>query len=90
MFQLIPPFKRVIHPEEVWLYKNPVTASYCPIKILWEIVVVTPSATIFANYIFSKNRIDLIQAFLAFSLTLCLNGALTNILKVVVGKFICF
>ncbi|EEB12351.1 Lipid phosphate phosphatase, putative [Pediculus humanus corporis] len=86
VFQLIPPFKRVIHPEEVWLYKNPVTASYCPIKILWEIVVVTPSATIFANYIFSKNRIDLIQAFLAFSLTLCLNGALTNILKVVVGR----
>jgi diacylglycerol diphosphate phosphatase/phosphatidate phosphatase len=29
------PFQRKIHPDELWLYKNPVTESYVPSKMLW-------------------------------------------------------
>lgn len=86
IFQKAPPFKRIIHTEEIWLYKHPITESYCPMQVLWEIVVVLPSATIFANYLIYKNKADVIQAFLAFSLTISLNGAVTNILKVVIGQ----
>lgn len=83
---MTPPFKRIIHPEETWLYKHPITDSYCPMKILWEIVIIIPSAIIFLNYLIRKDKVDVIQAFLAFGLTVSLNGAITNILKVVVGK----
>lgn len=86
VFQAVPPFKRVIHPEEVWLYKNPRANNYCPMKVLWEIVLITPSAAIFANYFAHKNRTDVIQAFLTLTLSIGLNGAITNVVKVIVGK----
>ncbi|KAK6639660.1 hypothetical protein RUM43_007933 [Polyplax serrata] len=86
VFQAVPPFKRVIHPEEVWLYKNPRANNYCPMKVLWEIVLITPSAAIFANYFAHKNRTDVIQAFLTLTLSIGLNGAITNVVKVIVGR----
>ncbi|KAL0269825.1 UNVERIFIED_CONTAM: hypothetical protein PYX00_007431 [Menopon gallinae] len=86
LFEVIPPFKRVIHPEEVWLYKNPVTESYCPMNVLWELVIFLPLSAIFINYVLHRDKMDVIQAFLSFSLILSLNGALTNIFKVIVGR----
>lgn len=29
------PFRRKIHPDELWLYKNPRTESYVTTRILW-------------------------------------------------------
>lgn len=38
LLEHIQPFERKIHPEEMWLYKNPVTVSYIPAKtLLWVV-----------------------------------------------------
>lgn len=29
------PFERKIHPEELWLYKNPRKEDYVPTNVLW-------------------------------------------------------
>lgn len=55
-------------------------------NVLWEVVIVVPSAAIFVNYLISKDKSDVVQAFLSYSLIVSLNGAVTNVLKVIVGK----
>uniref|UniRef100_T1JH74 Phosphatidic acid phosphatase type 2/haloperoxidase domain-containing protein n=1 Tax=Strigamia maritima TaxID=126957 RepID=T1JH74_STRMM len=91
--ELIEPFQRKIQNEELWLYKNPRTPSYVPVAILWicklkdyPFVIFVPLFFITVYGITKRDKSDSLQAVLAVSLTLCLNGVLTNVIKLVVGR----
>lgn len=80
------PFKRKIHPDEIWLYRNPRTNSYVPTEILWPFVFGIPVCTFLLHFLVTKNKLEFIQANLSISLALGLNGIITNVLKLSVGK----
>ena len=86
------PFNRVIHQEEVWLYQNPKTDSYVTSTHLWfSIVMPLPCLPILYHFISQKCSVaflneDVINANLAITLLLPLNGVITNVLKLTVGR----
>ncbi|CAD6209811.1 GSCOCG00010824001-RA-CDS [Cotesia congregata] len=80
------PFNRKIHDDEVWLYKNPKTLSYVPVTVLWVTVFIVPMVVISVSFLIHRDKIDFAQALLAVTLALGLNGVLTNIIKIIVGK----
>jgi len=80
------PFLRKIHPEELWLYKNPITPSYVPSELLWVIVVFIPLGVICLFFFFKHDVADLTQAILSLTYALVLNGNITTVIKLVVGK----
>ncbi|TRY71667.1 hypothetical protein TCAL_11448 [Tigriopus californicus] len=81
------PFHRVIHQEEAYLYSNPTTISFFPVVYLWLVVVFVPALTILCVQIFHRiDILDLLSAVLCVSLVLLLNGVLTNIIKLSVGR----
>ncbi|XP_064465762.1 phospholipid phosphatase 5-like [Ornithodoros turicata] len=82
----VEPFRRKIQPEEEWLYKFPRTESYVTTTSLWVIVFTFPVVVILTVYLYIKDKGDLIQATLGLSLALCLNGIITNVIKVSVGR----
>jgi len=80
------PFIRKIQPEELWLYKNPMTDSYVPSNLLWTFVTFVPLSVIIINFLISRNVVDLTSASLVVTLAMPLNGVITDILKLVVGR----
>ncbi|KAH0557973.1 phospholipid phosphatase 5 isoform X1 [Cotesia glomerata] len=80
------PFNRKIHDDEVWLYKNPKTVSYVPVTVLWSAVFIVPMVVISVSFLIHRDKIDFAQALLAVTLALGLNGVLTNIIKIIVGR----
>lgn len=82
----MPPFKRKIHSDEMWLYRNPRTDSYVPSAVLWPLVLSVPFSVFLLFLLVSRNKTDFIQANLAVSLALGLNGVVTDTLKLSVGK----
>jgi len=86
------PFNRVIHQEEVWLYQNPKTDSYVTSTHLWfSIVMPLPCLPILYHFISQKCSVaflneDVINANLAITLLLPLNGVITNVIKLTVGR----
>jgi len=80
------PFQRKIQSEEWWLYRNPVTESYVPTSLLWPLIIVFPFLSIAFLYILKRNRNDLCEAGLAFTLALVLNGCITDVIKLIVGR----
>lgn len=80
------PFKRKIHPDEIWLYRNPKTDSYVPTEILWPFVFGVPCSIFIIHFLATKNKVEFLQANLSLSLALGLNGIITNVLKLCVGK----
>ncbi|XP_037783034.1 phospholipid phosphatase 5-like [Penaeus monodon] len=80
------PFVRKIHIDELWLYKNPRTPSYVPTNLLWPLVFAVPTFVMFVFFLAKRNKTDFCQSLLAFSLALGLNGVITNIIKLVVGR----
>lgn len=80
------PFVRKIHPEEIWLYKNPSTDSYIPAKYLWRMVVLVPTVAILLNYLIARDRGDLMAALSVTTLALPLNGVITDVIKLSVGR----
>lgn len=80
------PFQRKIHPDEIWLYRNPRTQSYVPTEVLWPFVFGIPCTVFLIYLLVSKNKLEFIQANMGLTLALGLNGIITNVLKLCVGK----
>ncbi|XP_031626621.1 phospholipid phosphatase 5 [Contarinia nasturtii] len=80
------PFKRKIHTDEIWLYRNPRTDSFVPTSILWPFVFGIPCSIFLIHFLATKNKVEFLQANLSLSLALGLNGIITNVLKLCVGR----
>ncbi|XP_058973433.2 phospholipid phosphatase 5 [Pocillopora verrucosa] len=79
-------FVRVIHEEEMWLYKNPKSKNTISTEMLFVIGAVLPAVLILFLATLRKDKVDGTQAILALTLTLGLNGVVTNIVKILVGR----
>lgn len=89
ILEYVQPFQRIIQDEEWWLYKNPVSYNeFCPTKWMLSISVFAPLVVVTITYFsFSgPKRKKLTPAMLAITLSLCLNGVVTNIIKLMVGR----
>ena len=80
------PFIRKIQPEEVWLYRNPMTDSYVPSNLLWTTVSLVPLAAILTMFAATRSVVDLTSASLVVTLALPLNGVITDLVKLCVGR----
>ncbi|KAM6306534.1 phospholipid phosphatase 4 isoform 2-T2 [Aegotheles albertisi] len=68
--EFLDPFQRVIQPEEIWLYKNPLVQSdNIPTRLMFAISFLTPLAVIFVVKIIRRtDKTEIKEAFLvAFS-----------------------
>uniref|UniRef100_A0A667XVZ8 Phospholipid phosphatase 4 n=1 Tax=Myripristis murdjan TaxID=586833 RepID=A0A667XVZ8_9TELE len=69
--EFLEPFERVIQPEELWLYKNPLVESdHIPKRVMFVSTCLNVCLSVFA----------------AVSLALALNGVFTNTIKLIVGR----
>merc|ERR1719192_2328129 len=62
------------------------TESYVPGSWLWRMVLVLPLVVIFATYAVTRDAVDLVTAIMVFTLASPLNGVLTNVVKLCVGR----
>ncbi|MBN3298987.1 PLPP4 phosphatase, partial [Amia calva] len=76
--EFLEPFERVIQPEELWLYKNPLVESdHIPKRVMFAISFLTPLAVIFVVKIIRRtDKTEIKEACLVF----------TNTIKLIVGR----
>ncbi|XP_067948443.1 phospholipid phosphatase 5-like [Watersipora subatra] len=80
------PSTRNIRPEEIWLYKYPRRVSYVPTWVLWtEVLAVGPFILVIV-YLLTRDRSDLREAFMSYSLACLINGAVVNVIKLAAGR----
>ncbi|CAL4074483.1 unnamed protein product, partial [Meganyctiphanes norvegica] len=84
--EMMQPFIRKIHEDELWLYKNPRTSSYVPVSTLWTMVLIAPLIILLIGFLIRRNKSEFGQSILALTLTLTVNGVVTNIMKLSVGR----
>lgn len=77
---------RVIHAEELWQYRHPMTDSYIPSSMLWKMVAFLPVSTVFVNFMFQRSKDDVWAALQVITLAIPLNGVITDIIKLTVGR----
>lgn len=80
------PFKRVIHQDELWLYRNPITPDYVPVRYLWIAVIFVPLSVFLLTSLVVRSKKEFLDAVLGFSLALPLNGVVTDTVKLIVGR----
>uniref|UniRef100_A0A4W4H5I8 Phosphatidic acid phosphatase type 2/haloperoxidase domain-containing protein n=1 Tax=Electrophorus electricus TaxID=8005 RepID=A0A4W4H5I8_ELEEL len=74
--EFLEPFERVIQPEELWLYKNPLVES----DLIPKRVMFVSTAWCFRQ---KSKQLSKLQT---VSLALALNGVFTNTIKLIVGR----
>lgn len=80
------PFKRKVHPEEMWLYKNPRTPDIVSAQALILSVIFGPLFVTLFHLWLTGNRRDFRAASWVWTLALGLNGLATSLLKITVGR----
>lgn len=85
-FEMKEPFVRKIHPDEMWLYRNPRTPSYVPLMLLYPAVIGLAAVVFVANFLNTRDFTDFKCAWLGFTLADTLNGVITHSIKVAVGR----
>lgn len=85
-FEFKDPFVRKIHPEEMWLYRNPRTESYVPLTTLYPSVICLVGAVFLTFYYHSRNFRELKCAVLGITLADAINGVVTHSIKAAVGR----
>ncbi|NWY07359.1 PLPP5 phosphatase, partial [Nothoprocta ornata] len=88
ILEFLPPFERVVQPEEMWLYKNPyVEVDHVPTGPMFLISFLSPVLLmVLARLFLHAEREDTREGCLAASLALLLTGMLTNALKLAAGR----
>ncbi|XP_064549726.1 phospholipid phosphatase 5 isoform X2 [Drosophila montana] len=79
-------FKRQIHSEELWLYKNPPKPDIVKGGDLLFSVLAVPLVLTLIFYAFTKDRRDFQAASWAWTLAVCSNAVPTSLLKISVGR----
>lgn len=83
------PFTRVIQPEEWWLYKNPHTASsdvtITTPQLFW-LVIFVPCFIMISVGLVSRSMKGSSCSILGLTMSLLLNGIITNGIKLMVGR----
>ncbi|KAH8311392.1 hypothetical protein KR044_006068 [Drosophila immigrans] len=81
-----PAFRREIHAEELWLYKNPRRPDIIRGGDLLILVIAVPLLLTLIVYAFTRDRRDFRAASWAWTLAVCMNGIPTSLLKITVGR----
>ena len=68
------------------MYSNPQTESYVPSNLLWTCVTLVPVSAIIIIFFITRDVVDLTSASLVVTLAIPLNGVITDIIKLVVGR----
>ncbi|XP_067645252.1 phospholipid phosphatase 5-like [Eurosta solidaginis] len=80
------PFQRKLHPEEIWLYKNPRTPDILSAQALLLSVTLGPFFVTLFQLWLTGDRRDFRAANWVWTLALGLNGLVTSILKITVRR----
>jgi len=80
------PYHRIIQPEEAWLYRFPNKPSIIPSELLWVILLIATFSVVALLFVFTSNFNLAVGALGVPSLALPLNGIITNLVKVSVGR----
>merc|ERR1719189_1802329 len=62
------------------------TYSYVPGVWLWRMVLIVPLLVILPTYAVTRDAVDLVTAIMVFTLATPLNGVMTNVVKLCVGR----
>ncbi|XP_018788002.1 PREDICTED: phospholipid phosphatase 5 [Bactrocera latifrons] len=84
--EITKPFKRKVHPEEMWLYKNPRTPDIVSAQTLILSVIFGPLFVTMFHLWLTGDRRDFRAASWVWTLALGLNGFATSLLKITVGR----